>query len=434
MDKAPENMSIGAINPYALTESILGRKIDWTDPESAKIISDTLETDYNELFDMKFNSPLYAGLKLRADNTAEPLKATDVKIRTEADRITPDLSTVKKVSDLQTKGIKNIATTEVKNVALSNGKLNVVLNAPELNKTISNTSLSKQIFELVTPYRPLVQIGWTPPNCSWKDMGNFFQDVTEYNDPIQGAVANCYFIAAMAAIAWADPFNIIHRNRAIGVGEADRVSGIQFYSKGGGKDAATAIVEVRDPIIVNSSNNVVYCRSNDGGEIWPSLYEKAFAKWITNAPSDFPDITQTAYGDTVKATAQLNNRTPFYYNTNTRTAEQLYTIVRENSMSFKTINPMTAWTYGSGSYSGSNIVANHAYTVLGWAFQNNKQYIILRNPWGVTEPAGLNTYQGLLSFFDKSFWRPITMIGNDGVFALEASAFKFYFAGLGVAK
>ena len=96
---------------------------------------------------------------------------------------------------------------------------------------------------------------------------------------------------------------------------------------------------------------------------------------------------------------------------------------------------MTAWTYGSGEfYTGSNIVACHAYTVLGWAYQYGHEYIVLRNPWGITEPAGLGTYQGLLSFFDKSFWRFIDMIGNDGVFALESWAFKIYFAGLGVAK
>ncbi|GGD08919.1 hypothetical protein [Hyunsoonleella pacifica] len=29
MDKAPK-LSIGAINPYALTETLLGRKIDWS--------------------------------------------------------------------------------------------------------------------------------------------------------------------------------------------------------------------------------------------------------------------------------------------------------------------------------------------------------------------------------------------------------------------
>jgi Calpain family cysteine protease len=150
---------------------------------------------------------------------------------------------------------------------------------------------------------------------------------------------------------------------------------------------------------------------------------------------DAPDITQTAWGDPAKPAAQITGKTPYYYNTDSRTAEELYIVVRSHSVSYKTLAPMTAWTFASGpSYDGTNVVANHAYTVLGWAWQNSKQHIVLRNPWGLTEPAGMNTYQGLLSFFDDSFWRPINTIGDDGVFALEAPAFKYYFACLGVAK
>ena len=59
MDKAPDNMLVGAINPYALTEAITGRTFDWTKPESIHILEETLEKNYSELFDIKNNSPLY---------------------------------------------------------------------------------------------------------------------------------------------------------------------------------------------------------------------------------------------------------------------------------------------------------------------------------------------------------------------------------------
>jgi hypothetical protein len=195
-------------------------------------------------------------------------------------------------------------------------------------------------------------------------------------------------------------------------------------------------VKVTDDIIINNStNSQVYCRSSGIGELWPSLYEKAFAKWITRDSSDHPDITQTAFGDPVKAMAQVNDKKPHYYYTSKRSADDILGLVRTNCVSFRTINPMTAWTYGSSDiYRGSNVVANHAYTILGWAGQGDKQYLVLRNPFGVTEPIGLNAYPGLLSFFDSSFWRPLEMVDKNGVFALELSAFKEYFAGLGLAK
>lgn len=267
-------------------------------------------------------------------------------------------------------------------------------------------------------------------------MGDFFKDVTEFDDPIQGAVGNCYLIAAMAAVAWSDPYTIVHRNRATGTGETDRVSGIQWYSKGGSKDAPSLMVEVTDKVIVNAFNSMLYCHSHNLNEIWPNLYEKSSAKWILKDTGDAPDITQTAYGNPAKATAQITGKTPYYWATANRTADELYAIVRSHSAGGKTIYPMTAWTYPTGTnlYTGANIAANHAYTVLGWAWQNSKQYIVLRNPWGIFEPTGVNTYQGLLTFFDKSFWRPISTIGDDGIFALEASAFKTYYACLGAAK
>lgn len=433
MDKVTD-LNVGAINPYALTEALTGRKIDWTKKESIQLMEDALETDYNQLFDMKFNSPLYAGLKLNAKNMAEPVAASEITIRTEKDLETPDVSSLKTLSELKTLGLKNLDTTKIRTGYLSRGVLNLKLNVPAMDKSLSKTRLSKPLAEIV---RGTGSAGdWTPANGVWRDMGDFFKDVTEFNDPIQGAIGNCYFIAAVSAIAWVDPYLIVHRNRATGTGETARVNAIQFYSKGGGKDAPSKLVEVSDLTLVNSaSNQPIYCRSNDAGEIYPALYEKAFAKWILKTNSDKPDITQTAFGDMVKATAQLNNKTPYYYNTDSRTGDQLYSIVRENSMSYKTIHPMTAWTYGSDkNYTGTNVVGNHAYTVLGWAYKNSKKYIVLRNPWGVTEPAGLNSYQGVLSFFDKTFWRPISMIGNDGVFAIEANSFQNLFAGLGVAK
>jgi hypothetical protein len=58
---------------------------------------------------------------------------------------------------------------------------------------------------------------------------------------------------------------------------------------------------------------------------------------------------------------------------------------------------------------------------------------MLRNPWGRLEPAGSNTFQGVVTIFDVSFWRPIDMAPNDGIFAIEATDFKTFYEGMGVA-
>ncbi|NLO00935.1 MAG: hypothetical protein GX126_01275 [Bacteroidales bacterium] len=433
MKKEP-NLYIGAINPFALTEVLTGRMIDWNKRESVEVIEDTLETEYSELFDMKYNSPLFAGLRLTDNNTAEPVDNSEISIRGDNDTETPDLSNIKTIGGLKKAGINITKETKIQSAFLSRGILNLRLDLPEMDKTLSKTRLSSMMASIVMSTGSSDE--WTPENCVWKDTGDFFKAITEYTDPIQGAIGNSYFIAALSAVAWASPHLIIHRNRANASVETSRMNVIPFYSKGGKKDAPARKVEVSDKTIFKPSNNLpVYCRSSDSAEIFPALYEKAFAKWILQTNSDKPDITKTAYGDPVKAMAQLNNKTPHYYYTDSRTGDDLYSIVRSNSMSYKTIHPMVAWTYGSNNdYSGINIVGNHAYSVLGWALKGIKKYFILRNPWGVSEPSGLNTYQGVLTYLDKSFWMPVTTIENHGVFAIEANAFKNLFAGLGVAK
>ena len=107
MDKVT-NLNVGAINPYALTEALTGRKIDWSKKESIEVMEDALETDYSELFDMKFNSPIYAGLKLNDKNMAVQVADSEITIRGDNDTETPDVSELKTLNELKKLGIKSV--------------------------------------------------------------------------------------------------------------------------------------------------------------------------------------------------------------------------------------------------------------------------------------------------------------------------------------
>ncbi|KAH7113617.1 hypothetical protein EDB81DRAFT_921586, partial [Dactylonectria macrodidyma] len=61
----------------------------------------------------------------------------------------------------------------------------------------------------------------------------------------------------------------------------------------------------------------------------------------------------------------------------------------------------------------------------------NKQYVVLRNPWGVTEPIGLNSHAGLIY---PQWWHPTSLLDDGGLFAMETEAFKHCFSYMGVAK
>ena len=483
-DPAPKSINVGVANPYALAEAILGRPIDRKSPTAQLIVSDVLQTSYDELFDMRYNSVLYAGLKLNPkENQAERIKAEDMRQLNEDDLITPDMSRIEKISDLEHVGLKDVLETKVQNAYISNGKLKLILMPHALGRTLSNSAVTHTLMETFTPFRKEGK-GWTPPNATWenvsqlsltiqrkrmargflhmsggmrspyfmsslslqKEMEQDMIQMAQFNDPVQGAVPNSWLIAALFAVAWSEPSRIT-RDNAFLLDSPDekhekRTLSIKLHSKGGENDAPTANVEVNFDIPVNNSSNLpIYCRSSNGiGAVWPSLYEKAFAKWLVKGSSDHPDITQTAAsangGDPVKAMAQINDREPKYYYTHSRTGADLLGLVRANCVNWKTIHPMTAFTHASGNvYKGSTIVANHAYTVLGWALsQGNRNYVVLRNPWGVTEPLGMTTYPGLLEVVDRDIWPPLDLLDRQGVFALEAHAFKEYFACLGMTK
>lgn len=494
-DHPPKVVNIGAVNPYALAEVILGRPIDKTSPVVANIISEVLQIQYSQLFDMKHDSVLYPGLKLNSKGKeAERIKSEDMKVLNEDDFITPDLSRINKLSDLEHVGLKNPLDLKVEKAFLQGGQLNLVLHQKTLGKNLSNHALTNSLMETITPYRKH-RGQWTAPNCVWgttnelslriqrkrlenlainlgmgmgmmnrastggplgstqmaqQEMDQEMVQMAQFNDPVQGAIANSWLIAAIHAVAWSDPYRICrdesfvldstHREKEK---EKKRGLRIKLYSKGGENDAHTAEIDVDYDIPVNNVTNwPVYCRSSNSlGAVWPAMYEKAFAKWLTKGTGEHPDITQTsaaaAGGDPIKAMAQINDRTPHYFFTSSRSGQDLVGLVRANSVSFKTIHPMCAYTHASGDglYRGSNLVANHAYSVLGWiSSPGTQQYIVLRNPWGVTEPVGMTSYSGMLDLVDRKIWPPADMLDHQGVFALEADSFKHYFACLGIAK
>jgi hypothetical protein len=370
-EKTPEN--VGVSNPYALAEVVLKKKVNWKRVNSQKLLEKTLGMPYEKLFDPKFDSPLYAGLKF----------------------------------DHKTKALERVKVP----------------------------STAKGAF------RALVDVGGT---TVWADPGDFFEEASELTDPIQGAVANCYFIAALSSVAWARTYTIAQRTRATGTGQQNFVDMIEFYRAYGSSNPKK--VEVTELLPLNSPGNTfIYARSSEAGEIWPAVYEKAFAKWRTNDPGDKPDILATAFGDPVAASASLvQSTTPYYYSNPSLSEDQIWHKVRENCISRKTFNPMVAYTYGSApspdvNYSNAHIAANHAYSILGWQYTNNQKYIVLRNPWGNYE-AILNVAGGTWIAWDAPYyggpgwWRPIPMATNDGIFALRVDTFKKYYAGFGVVK
>lgn len=266
--------------------------------------------------------------------------------------------------------------------------------------------------------------GYTPPGAEWADPGDFYHEGAEFSDPVQGGLGDCYFIAALSAVAWSRPYVISHRERTTGPSQQNFVDRIDFYSSG------IKSIEVSERLpLLTSTHAWIYARSSEAGEIWPAVYEKAFAKWKTNDATDEPNYGPIAGGWPVQATQELTNLTGVTKTCSDLTADKIWNFVRSNCRSYRTINPMTAWTFcvspAPVDYTGTGIVAYHAYTILGWAFVNNVKYVVIRNPWGHNGPV-INGLTGNWSAYNQSFWLTVPL-NSGGVFAIPADTFKKYY-------
>jgi len=473
-----------ARNPRALVEVVLGRPVDWSSIADPRALVETvLETPYGDLFDPIHDSPVYLGFE-RDENgrmVARTPRFTTVEDHggNDDDRFpTIDLDEIHHLADL--KVLAGVAAEELPVRRLipsrAGGWTIEIGPAPATRDATLARLFPKDVLDRIWDHVFPIDLGWTPDGGQWIDGGRFFDEAAEFFDPVQGALGDCWLIAAMSSVAWALPYTIAQRSRATGTPN-DRFTNLFELT-----DPATGTrhaFEATDEVVVwSGTTSPMYGRSSEAGEIWPALVEKAYAMWRAGTTNDHPNITVLNGGDPVAASAALTGRTPQYTGTAGSSTTDLITLVKAHSQSYRTIDPMTAWTYGSGAdspdhvvYEDANLVANHAYSVLGWAtgpqllrpelvdidllwrlrderaaigvsnplgfdvdftWRLKQDYLVLRNPWGYHE-ATRGSLGGVIPMRDVSFWRSIDLAAVDGVFAIDLPTFKRYFAGLGVA-
>jgi len=225
-----------------------------------------------------------------------------------------------------------------------------------------------------------------------------------FDDVAQGSIGNCYFVAALSAVLYADQDHSIRDGLIREVKGSDgRVTKfvVRFYS------AENEVVDVEvDAQLVRRDNLPVYARSKDttaGNEEWAiSLIEKAYAQWH----GGYPKIGDGGWaGDVMQA---LTRSTATYRVLKNSSDKTIVKSIKEGATAHR---PMVASTFMSSdaqtaglSYSGTGVYAEHCYTVLGIVEKDGLTYVRLRNPWGEVEPAG----DGV----------------DDGVFDMELSQFR----------
>ena len=453
-DRPPAALAPNARNPYALAEFTVGHPIDWSTVDDRKgVLEDVFGMPYAELFDPRHGSPLFLGSRLDADgilrpeDIAVPEPATPVRdserLENREDfvpRVLRDIEPL--VGRFDTVRLRSIVPTR-------GGGWMVEIAGPRdgsgifIDKVFTHGMLDALI------NLGVFVTGWTPDGAEWTDTGRFYNEAAEYFDPIQGGLGDCGLISALSSVAWTLPYTFAQRSRATGTDNQQFKNQFRFTDPSTG---VASLVEATERIPVWASTSTpLYAHSSEPGETWPAQLEKAYAKWITGTTNDRPDMTSlngSVWPDV--ATAVLTGRRPQRTATAGQTTAAITNLVKSHCVNGRTVDPMTAWTYQTEpegvNYADANIVANHAYSVLGWVgaplllpFRRSLRpvlrvqldYVILRNPWGDTE--GTNPLVNSVSLRDIGFTRTLDLSVDDGVFAIDFSTFRRYFTAIGVA-
>jgi hypothetical protein len=124
---------------------------------------------------------------------------------------------------------------------------------------------------------------------------------------VQGILADCWLIAALASIAWTRPEIIaerIRRDNPIGDVEAanDKDSGhakFRFdftdvltiplpFPFGAITIPFTFPIWIGEEVPQHAGGSPIYAKSSVATELWPAVIEKAVAVWISGGDPDFP--------------------------------------------------------------------------------------------------------------------------------------------------
>ncbi len=203
------------------------------------------------------------------------------------------------------------------------------------------------------------------------------------DDAMQGQVGDCYFIAALASVAKTHPAllaNAVKTNR-------DGTYTVTFFERK--RDAAkpTPVSVTVDGSFANRHGRLEYAAARETRELWPLIFEKAYATW----KGGFDAIEA---GMSATALEALTGAKPDFF------------AVTSESNKTNLWNQLEQVTAGGGCVvalskpwdpAEQGVVADHAYTLLGVEEKNGQKMVSLRNPWGEREPGHDGKDDGIFS-------------------------------------
>ena len=240
--------------------------------------------------------------------------------------------------------------------------------------------------------------------------GPLFKDGPTGEDVRQGAIGDCYFPATFSAIAHSDPQAIKDMIRE----NPDGTYTVRFFKNG--LKSSPKEVTVDGDLYTRFSGTPLYgttfgnSNSPDSLEMWFPIIEKAYAQFKGGS---YDKIGQGGNPGDLMNEALGTESSDFYIPGGN--ADRLFAKIKDGES--KNL-PMAAVTFGEKQdrlYQNTGIYSDHTYSIYGTAEEGGKKYVILRNPWGESEPGYGSDGK------------------NDGIFKLELKDFMKLYESFSVA-
>jgi hypothetical protein len=293
-------------------------------------------------------------------------------------------------------------------VAVSDGTNNADLKTVTTTLSVLGNSGAVDPADDPLPHKDEVRADGTPTYPLRRYNGPLFVNGPTSNDVRQGAIGNCYFPAAVGAVAHVNPKLIedaITEVRNPQTGE--REFQVRFYSSSGRMELVTVDADLYTrswggPIYGTTPN----ASNPDTMELWYPILEKAYAKW----KGSYDRIGNG--GSPASVLTSLTGKSTRYFDTSYNDADEIFRAVKAAGDAKQ---PMTAGTHDDKKiYTNTGVYADHAYSVLGAEESAGKKFILLRNPWGESEAGNDGK--------------------NDGYFKLEMSQFMKLFGDVAIVR
>ncbi len=418
----------GLINPFALTEAILETPVEWANPRAMDIMERVLESSYEDLIKSK-DSVLLAGQNPNA-TVREEMGDINLKNATDLDQLRSSLKDAKlNISSVQSRG-KSIEVT-----------LNI---EEKREKALSSSHISKAIKNLIRPGFNGTRANANSSYLQTREYGaGSPYSPNRFDAPVQGVLGNCYFMAALSSVAWTHPGRLHLDIDLKSQAQNNLDNPFWFYYLYGTSAAVNgksfsggwAAVDMELPVIGDYALPT-YARSRywHDGDYWPAYMEKLFAMHRYPSLSIWEAYEKIGEGGQEKQALEelLGDEfsSAYLFLQNMTTATLLNFMAQKTDNVWKTLHPMTLAAFDATM---PGIANGHAYSVLGVQHWNNANYVIIRNPWGHSEPSGDGVLTG--EYFKPNFMENerFRFGDNDGIFALRIDKVRENFDRLGYA-